>query len=126
MPMVKAAFWQQKLQPKHNDVHRGAVCFSGCYDAMLTSKQCQTNYCACLFPLLQIPGQVQEVLFQAKTEKGKKKKERRKKKKNYQKPRLKQTKNCFNIQPRVYYFLNDQSRTRENYIISVITEEKAT
>ena len=81
MPMVKAAFWQQKLQPKHNDVHRGAVCLSGCYDAMLTSKQCQTNYCACLFPLLQIPGQVQEVPFQAKTENGKKKKKEGKRKK---------------------------------------------
>lgn len=81
MPMVKAAFWQQKLQPKHNDVHRGAVCFSGCYDAMLTSKQCQTNYCACLFPLLQIPGQVQEVPFQAKTENGKKKKRKKEKEK---------------------------------------------
>ena len=65
-------------------------------------------------------------LLELGTRLTKKKKERRKKKKNYQKPRLKQTKNCFNIQPRVYYFLNDQSRTRENYIISVITEEKAT
>ena len=75
--------------------------------------------------MLQIPGHVQEVSFQAKTEEGKKK-ERRKKKKNYQKPRLKETKNCFNIQPQVLYFLNDQSHTRENYIISIITEEKAT
>ena len=44
MPMVKAAFWQQKLQPKHNDVHRGAICFSGCYDTLCS----KVNLLTCL------------------------------------------------------------------------------
>ena len=123
MPIIKAAFWQLKLQPKHNDVHRGSVCFSGCYDAIVTSKQCQTNYCDC-FLCYRFLDRYRKYPFKRRLKKEKK--ERRKKKKNYQKPRLKQTKNCFNIQPQVLYFLNDQSHTRENYIISIITEEKAT
>lgn len=113
--MVKGAFWQLKVQPKRNDVHSGSVCFSGCYDAILTSKQC-------LFPLLQIPGQVSEAPFQAKTEEGE---NRTKGKKSYQKPQLKQTKNSSTTQSQVLYFLNDQSHTRE-ITVSMITEEKAT
>lgn len=63
MPTVKTAPWQPKLQPKHNDVHRGCLlCWLlRCY----INIQIVADKLLCLFPLLQIPEHAQKVVLQA-------------------------------------------------------------
>lgn len=126
MPTVKTALWQPKLQPKHNDIHRGSVCFPGCCNPN-RGIQIGADKLLCLFPLLRIPEHTQEVVLQAKIGKRKSRMKEREKvpettttiKQN--KPKLsldKSSLECFNS-------FNAQSNTRKNYIVNVITEGKA-
>lgn len=55
----------------------------------------------CLFPLPQIPEQVQEVPLQAKIEEGKSRMKEKEKKIPETMTKIKQNKNSFNIQPQV-------------------------
>lgn len=78
----------------------------------------------CLFPLTQIPEHIQKVPLQAKIGEGEKV-EWRNKKKKYQKQRLKQS-NEFSQHPASSALIpNALSNTRGNYIVSIITRERA-